>query len=101
MLPLLKENIKRTELSYFVKELMPLAKKLRAKAEFFASQGQPIQAKIFENLQNQVLSRALITTIINISLCLLLNHSSFGLCCLDFVISLPIFPRASDTWLKP
>lgn len=67
MLPLLKENIKRTELSYFVKELMPLAKKLRAKAEFFASQGQHIQAKIFENLQNQVLCRAFTITIINIS----------------------------------
>ena len=67
MLPLLKENIKRTELSSFVKELMPLAKKLRAKAEFFGYQGQPIQAKIFENLQNQVLSRDFAITIVNIS----------------------------------
>ena len=56
MLPLLKENIQRTELAYFVKDLLPLAKKLRMRAEQFSSQKQHIQAKILDNLQNQVSS---------------------------------------------
>lgn len=54
MLPLLKENIERTELAYFVKKLLPLAKKLREKSEYFSQHNQKIEAKIFDNLQNQV-----------------------------------------------
>lgn len=54
MLPLLKDNIQRTELGYFVKKLLPLAKKLREKSELFKQQRREIEVKIFDNLQNQV-----------------------------------------------
>ena len=54
MLPLLKENIEKTELAYFIDHLLPLARKLKAKAEFFAKNKKLIESKIFENLQNQV-----------------------------------------------
>lgn len=56
MLPLLKENIEKTELAYFVDHLYPLAKKLRAKSDFFQHTKKLLEAKIFENLQNQVIS---------------------------------------------
>ena len=55
MLPLLNGYVEKTELSYFIKNLMPLAKKLRVKSEFFASKGQMIEHKVFDTLQNQVI----------------------------------------------
>lgn len=54
MLPLLKDYIEKTELSYFVKTILPLAKKLRTKYEFFKQNNKQIEAKIFDTLQNQV-----------------------------------------------
>jgi ribosomal RNA-processing protein 12 len=54
MLPLLKDNIEKTELSYFIKTLLPLAIKLRTKSNEFLKNKQDIQHKIFDNLQNQV-----------------------------------------------
>ena len=54
MLPLLKDNIGRTELGFFGKYVMPLARKLRAKSELFTRNKKMIEAKIFDNLQSQV-----------------------------------------------
>lgn len=54
MLPLLKENIEKTELAYFIEHLYPLAKKLKAKGDFFQHSKKMLEAKIFDNLQNQV-----------------------------------------------
>ena len=54
MLPLLKDNIEKTELAYFIKTLLPLANKLRNKAIQFQLNKQPLEYKIFDNLQNQV-----------------------------------------------
>ena len=56
MLPILKENIEKTELSFFVDTLLPLAKKLKAKSDYFAHIKKLIESKIFDNLQNQVIN---------------------------------------------
>ena len=53
MLPLLKDNIEKTELDYFVTELMPLAKKLREKSLYYKRCNQPIEAKVLDNMQAQ------------------------------------------------
>jgi ribosomal RNA-processing protein 12 len=55
MLPLLKENIEKTELSYFVEKLLPLSRKLKAKSIFLLQNKQLIESKILDNLQNQVI----------------------------------------------
>ncbi len=57
MLPLLKDYIEKTELSYFVKQLLPLAKKLRARSEELLRSKKLIEHKIFDTLQNQVIFR--------------------------------------------
>lgn len=54
MLPLLKDCIEKTELSFFVKRILPLAQKLRVRFEFFKKKNQMIEAKIFDTLQNQL-----------------------------------------------
>jgi hypothetical protein len=54
MLPLLKDYIEKTELSYFVKHFLPLAKKLRVRSEEFVRSKKLIEHKIFDTLQNQV-----------------------------------------------
>ena len=54
MLPLLKENIERTELAYFIEHFLPLARKLKQKSTGFLQKNQLIEAKIFDNLQTQV-----------------------------------------------
>jgi ribosomal RNA-processing protein 12 len=54
MLPLLKENIEKTELAYFIDYFFPIAKKLKTKADHFKNCKKLIESKIFENLQNQV-----------------------------------------------
>lgn len=56
MLPLLKDFVEKTDLSYFVNYLMPLANKLRARSEQFAKNRQMIEYKIFNTLQNQIWS---------------------------------------------
>ena len=56
VLPLLKDNIERTELTFFVAQFLPLARKLRERAAGFTQNKQLIEAKIFENLQVQVWS---------------------------------------------
>ena len=53
MLPLLKENISKTELSFFITKIMPLAKKLKEKYTMLTRNNQLIEAKIFDNLQSQ------------------------------------------------
>ncbi len=54
MLPLLKDYIEKTELSYFTNTLLPLAVKLRAKSKAFQVSNQQIEHKIFDTIQNQV-----------------------------------------------
>ena len=54
MLPLLKDFIEKTELQYFVDTMLPLAKKLKLKANQFQHNKQEIEFKIFDNLQHQV-----------------------------------------------
>jgi ribosomal RNA-processing protein 12 len=56
MLPLLKENIERTELAYFVDKLLPLARKLKEKSNLFKKNKKMIESKVFDNLQNQIWS---------------------------------------------
>jgi ribosomal RNA-processing protein 12 len=56
MLPLLKDHIEKTELAYFTKYFLPLAKKLRNKSEQFAKNRQTIEHKVFDTLQNQIWS---------------------------------------------
>ena len=56
MLPILKDNIEKTELGYFVSVLLPLANKLRAKAAIHLKSKQQMQYKIFDNLVNQIWS---------------------------------------------
>lgn len=54
MLPLLKDFIEKTELSYFTNTLLPLAQKLRAKSKLFLDNKMLMEHKIFDTLQNQV-----------------------------------------------
>jgi hypothetical protein len=54
MLPILKDNIEKTELNYFVKHFLPLAQKLRSKSEVFAANKQIIEAKVLFTLYTQV-----------------------------------------------
>ena len=54
MLPILKDNIEKTELGYFVNVLLPLANKLKARAVEFLKNKQQMQFKIFDNLINQI-----------------------------------------------
>jgi len=56
LLPLLKDNIEKTELAYFVSQFLPLARKLKERANGFTRNKQLIEAKIFDNLQVQVWS---------------------------------------------
>ena len=56
MLPLLKDHIEKTELSYFSTSLLPLAKKLKEKSNYFKASKKMIESKIFENLQSQIWS---------------------------------------------
>jgi hypothetical protein len=55
MLPLLKENIEKTELRYFIEKFLPLAKKLRLKSIQLLNGKQLIESKVLDNLQNQVI----------------------------------------------
>lgn len=56
MLPILKDNIQKTELSYFINVMLPLANKLKAKSAIFLKSKQQIQYKVFDNLVNQIWS---------------------------------------------
>lgn len=56
MLPLLKDNIEKTELGYFTSKFLPLARKLKERSNLFTRNSQLIEAKIFENLQTQIWS---------------------------------------------
>lgn len=54
MLPLLKDNIEKTEIAYFANTFMPLAFRLRTKSEEFSANKRLIEAKIFFTIQSQV-----------------------------------------------
>ena len=56
MLPILKDNIEKTELAYFINVMLPLANKLKSRAIEFLNKKQIIQFKIFDNLVNQIWS---------------------------------------------
>ncbi|KAK2163707.1 hypothetical protein LSH36_75g12086 [Paralvinella palmiformis] len=56
LLPLLREYIKETELSFFTKFFLPLAAKLQMRSLEFASDGQVVQAKTYDTLQLQIWS---------------------------------------------
>jgi ribosomal RNA-processing protein 12 len=56
MLPILKDNIQKTELSYFINVMLPLANKLKMKSTGFLKNKQQMQFKIFDNLVNQIWS---------------------------------------------
>ncbi|KAI9302249.1 NUC173 domain-containing protein [Cunninghamella echinulata] len=56
LLPLLKTYTTNTNLSYFVKELMPLGDRLATKMETAANQELALQAKVYETLLHQIWS---------------------------------------------
>ncbi|EDO48743.1 predicted protein [Nematostella vectensis] len=56
LLPILKDNIKDTQLKYFFDEMLPLAADLRAKAVTFTQAGKDLESKVFDTLQLQIWS---------------------------------------------
>lgn len=54
MLPLLKDYIERTELSFFTTCILPLAKKIRNRFESAKKNNKMMEAKIFDTLQHQL-----------------------------------------------
>jgi ribosomal RNA-processing protein 12 len=54
ILPLLRERVKRTELKYFIQELMPLADKLALKASGLEKKDQHLKAKLLRTLESQL-----------------------------------------------
>nr|CAG4643695.1 EOG090X00E0 [Lepidurus arcticus] len=54
LLPVLRENITHTELTYFIDYFLPLAESCRARSVRFAKEGNPVGAKTYDLLQRQV-----------------------------------------------
>ncbi|KAJ9048099.1 pre-rRNA processing protein [Entomophthora muscae] len=56
LLPVLKEHINNTELSFFSKEMLSLADRLEARSKDFEAQGKAIEAKVYATLHHQIWS---------------------------------------------
>ncbi|RNA27286.1 RRP12 isoform X2 [Brachionus plicatilis] len=54
MLPLLKDYIERTEISFFITDILPLANKIRVRHESAKKNNKMMEAKIFDTLHNQL-----------------------------------------------
>lgn len=54
LLPVLKDNIKDTELKYFFEVLLPLSADLRAKAANLKEAGKLLESKVYDTLQLQI-----------------------------------------------
>ncbi|XP_064631172.1 RRP12-like protein isoform X2 [Lineus longissimus] len=54
LLPVLRDNIKETELAFFTSYFLPLSAKLRTRSAALRSEGQIMKAKLYETLQNQI-----------------------------------------------
>lgn len=56
LLPVLRDNVERDELSYFTGVLLPLAGKLQATGVQMSQSGNPLEAKLYDTLQFQIWS---------------------------------------------
>ncbi|CAG8669334.1 20012_t:CDS:2 [Rhizophagus irregularis] len=56
LLPLLKDHIINSELGYFLKEFIPLSKRLQQKSLEFQKQNRLIESKIYDTLYQQIWS---------------------------------------------
>ena len=54
MVPLLQGYVESSEISYYVKELLPMAGVMRGLAEDSNKSGKDLQAKLFNTLEYQV-----------------------------------------------
>ena len=54
LLPVLRDNIRETELGFFTSYFLPLAAKLRSRAAVLRDEGQVMKAKLYETLQVQI-----------------------------------------------
>ncbi|XP_077992398.1 RRP12-like protein [Glandiceps talaboti] len=56
LIPVLRDNIRQTELQFFIKYFLPLASKLKTKSLELLQSGQMVESKTYDILQSQVWS---------------------------------------------
>ncbi|CAD5123292.1 DgyrCDS11650 [Dimorphilus gyrociliatus] len=56
ILPLMRDYVQETELSYFITDFLPLAAQLRKKAGEFAEENRMVEARTYDALQGQIWS---------------------------------------------
>ncbi|KAG8435420.1 hypothetical protein GDO86_013382 [Hymenochirus boettgeri] len=54
LVPVIRDNVKNTELTFFIKYFLPLAAKLKNRAGELTQDGRNLEAKIYETLQWQI-----------------------------------------------